>query len=444
LADNTRVSMAAFLFELKGKTWELFPVEGPFLAELSGVGDPQRVGRITPNDSNRDVISGDSIRHTIILAQLPGAGFVSEAGTWNVPHSLSSRKVNINLTRLIQPFSVSVDVERDSSTLSGSNADAVETLTEQARIALARTENAAFLGDGTGLISTIASAAGSPGLTITVSSTGTGPMDLLLPGTVWDVLTKTTGANPGNGLRRLIASVSDSATTQTVTFDTAQQASDGNSGNITFSANEGIYIPGSWSNSTVGSGAGPGELVAQGLEQAAAATGTFEGVNKATVQQWQGTDGRNADTTVVPLSDQMFQAAVRRGRRAGTGTWDYALGDPQVVDLYIAGKTAQVRYDPQYGNIKSGFPGIMVDVADKPFPVIREPAMKKQSVRLIKNTSFQLYGDQPGPGFLDDDGSMWRRFSRSLPKEAELLDRVQLGVTECNKIVKLDNLQQAT
>jgi hypothetical protein len=70
--------------------------------------------------------------------------------------------------------------------------------------------------------------------------------------------------------------------------------------------------------------------------------------------------------------------------------------------------------------------------------------MKKQSVRFIDKNSMQLYGDQAGPSFLEDDGSMFRRFGRTLAKEADLLDRVQLGFTKCNTIIKVDNLQQAS
>jgi hypothetical protein len=55
----------------------------------------------------------------------------------------------------------------------------------------------------------------------------------------------------------------------TVTFSTTAVASDGGSGNITFSSNEGIYITGSYGNAM------------QGLQQACATSGTFEGIDKA-------------------------------------------------------------------------------------------------------------------------------------------------------------------
>ena len=81
--------------------------------------------------------------------------------------------------------------------------------------------------------------------------------------------------------------------------------------------------------------------------------------------------------------------------------------------------------------------------ADEPMPLIKEPAMFKGGVRFIDDASLQLYGDKEGPDFLDDDGAIFRRFTRALPKEAELFDRVQLGAIKCNTIVFLNNLAQA-
>ena len=439
MADTTLSTWQPFLFDMKGRVHEVFPSEAPFLAEISGydsnrgmVDRASRVQRISSDmDGGREIFSGEQVRHTVILAGLPGAGNPTETGTWNVPHTLSSVKVLIKLVRFLVPFSVTVDVERDS--FDNSNATAVATLVAQARSALARLENLEYLGDGTGKVSDITGGT-SPGLTITVGTTAN--FDVLLPGTVWDILTKSTAVATTGGKRRKIASVSESA--GTVTFDTAQQASDGDSGNITFSTNEGIYVPGSGSTP-----AAAGTIAAQGLEQAAAVTGTFEGVDKAAIQQWQGTDGRGGDTTTALLTDTMMDAAVRRGRRAGLGVWDFGIGDPAVIDGYKQSKYSLVRYEPNVSTLKSGFSGIVYDGADRPFPLIKEPAHKKGAIKLIDIESFQLYGDQPGPSFLEDDGSMFRRFSRALPKEAELLDRTQLGVTKCNTIVFLNNLQGA-
>ena len=436
MADNDRAAWATFLYELRGKVWQLFATETPFLAELSGVGDGNKVSRFTRDmDANRDVFSDDSVRHTLVTQYLPGGGNPSETGVWNVPHVLPSKKINIKLVRFLVPFSVTVDVERDSA--NKPNASAIEQLVDQARIALAKLENLEMLGDGTGLQVDITDSATS--LTTTVGTTAN--FDVLLPGTVWDILTRATGADPGQGKRRKIASVNES--TRVITWDTAQQASDGGSGSIVHTSADGIYVPGSWSNGSVGSGSGPGELVAQGLEQAAAITGTFETLDKAANPSWQGTDGRGGDTTVLPLSDQMLGGGMRRVRRAGIGAFDFGLGDPAAIDLYKDGKISQVRYGPAEGEIHSGFKGIMYDGGDRPFPLIKEPVHKKAGVKLIDKASFQLYGDTKGPTFLEDDGAMFRRFARSLPKEADLLDRVQLGVTKCNTIVFFNNLAVA-
>jgi hypothetical protein len=438
MADVTRSTWDPFLFEMQGKVNNLFPTEAVFLAELHGVdvsqgGEVQGVSRITSDDiKNRDIFSGRRIRHTVVTAYLPAGGFVPETGTWNVPQVLASKEVWISLVRALQPFSVSVDVERDS--FDNANASAVEGLMDQARVALARTENIALLGDGTGNIATCQSS----GAALTTNLSAGSNFDIILPGTVWDIVTTSTGVKVTGGARRLVASVSES--TPSVTFDTAQQASDGDSGNITFAAGTtNLAIPGSASTAATA-----GTVTAQGLEQAAATTGTFENIDKAATTQWQGTDGRGGDTTTLPLSAQMLDGGVRRGRRAGIGTWDFGIGDPAAIDLYKQGLYAQVRFDPQSAMLKSGFSGIIYDGADKPFPMIKEPVHKKGGVKLIDKASFVMYGDKVGPQFLDDDGSIFRRFGRSLPKEADLLDRFQMGVVKCNTIVFFNNLASAS
>jgi hypothetical protein len=440
LADNTLTTWAPFLYDLQGKVWDVFSAEAVLLAELSGFSSASNnvdgkapVKRITQEmDGNRTVFSGKQARQTIVLAGLQGGGNPTETSTWNVPHALSTTSALINLVRFLEPFSITVDVERDS--FDNSSAAAVTEMVKQTRIALAKLENLEFLGDGTGLQASITD--GATSLTTTVATTSN--FDVLVPGSVWDILTRATGADPGQGLRRKIASVVES--TGVITWDTASQASDGGSGNIVHTSADGIYVPG-----TLAAGiTTPGSQTAQGLEQIAAITGTFENIAKGSVPQWQGTDGRAGDTTSVPLSDQLLDAAVRRGRRAGLGTWDFAIGDPAVIDLYKQGKYAQMRYNPQDVTLVSGYSGIVYEGADKPFPLIKDPAAMKTKLKLIDKASLQLYGDQPGPSFLEDDGAMFRRFTRTLAKEADMLDRVQLGAMKCNTLVFLNNLAQAS
>jgi hypothetical protein len=65
-------------------------------------------------------------------------------------------EAHISLVRCLVPFSVTVDVERDS--LNNSTATAVATLVDQAKGALARLENLEMLGEGTGLQAQITTA----------------------------------------------------------------------------------------------------------------------------------------------------------------------------------------------------------------------------------------------------------------------------------------------
>lgn len=429
MADSTLSSAASILFEMQGAVQRLFATENVYLAELNGVGNDGNVGRFTRDmDMNRDTFFGSKVRFPLVPYGLQGGGYISETGTWNVPHAPTFAQAEVNLGRTLVPFSITLDLQRDSQDNSAVAAQAEHV--KLARIALAKLENIGSLY-GDNAIANVSSNTGSPGLAVPVSSAN---FDILLPGTTWDVLTRSNGANPGNGLRRLIASVSITTdTTGTITFSTTAQASDGSSGNITFANTEGIYIPGSY-----------GQVI-QGLDEAAAATGTFENIDKAGAGNayWKGTDGRNGDTSSLPFSQQMGEQGVRYARRWGRGKWDFGIGDPAAIDLFKQGLYSQVRYDSQTSTLKSGFKGVVFDGADQPFPLIKEPHHKKASIRFIPVDTIQVYGDAVGPEFLQDDGSMFRRFSRALPIEADLLDRWQVAYKDCNKLVYFDSLATA-
>ena len=247
--------------------------------------------------------------------------------------------------RFVQPFSLTIDVERDS--LNNSNAKAVARHVMKAREAVARNENIAFLGDGTGLLATVTGGT-SPGLTLSVSGVN---WNVMLPGLVIDVLTRSNGADPGAGLRRKIASVSrTTASTGTITLSTTQQASDGGSGNVTFSANEGFYISGSYGN------------VAQGLDQASATSGTFAGLAK-TNEFSKGTDGHTGDTVPAAV-DSMLDAAVIEAaagcRPLGLRARRPGRDQPRPAVEARAGALQVGRVEDQ-----SGFKGILYDGADK-------------------------------------------------------------------------------
>ena len=428
MADVTSATgWISFLYELQGKVQELFPTEHPLLAELSGVGDESgKYSRFTKAmDGNREVFSGKWVRVPLFLAEMQGGGSVSEVGTWNVPQVMDTNEAHISIARIVQPFSVSVDADRDSSNPSTSAMNVVAAYTKEARQTLASIEEDMLHGNGDALLATVTDVATS--LTVTVTSGDN--FDRLYPGRVVDVLTRSNGADPGQGKRRKIASVNK--TTGVITFSTTNTASDGGTGNIVHAATEGIYIAGSYGTAM------------QGMKQAVATSGTFEGIDKAVVVQWQGTDGRSGISTVAALSDAILDDATYIARGAGVPAHDFGIAHPKVVDLYKQSKYSQVRYEPATGTLKSGFNGILYEGADSPYPIIKSLFAPRKTCRLIYKDALQLYGDNVGPAFLNDDGAEARRFSRTLPKEYDLLDRVQLGVLACNKLVTIGNLDEA-
>ncbi len=378
-----------------------------------------------PNQ-NREIFSGNQVRVPLLPYPHQGGGFVTESGTWNVPIAQATDKATISMARYVMPVSVTPDLLMTS--LNNAAAQAMATLVKTARVGMARDENTALNGDGTGLVASVASGA-SPGLTLVFGSAAApANADELYPGRVLDILTRSSGADPGNGKRRLISTSTDNNDgTVTVVLDTASQASDGGSGNVTFSANEGAYLPGSYGN------------VCQGLQQVLATTGTFEGINKANAAYWQGTDGRGGTTTTQPLTTSMLDGAVRRIWSTGVKSPSFWIGDPAAIDLFKQGLYSQSRWAGQTGTLATGFSGVSYNDQI----LIAEHQHKRGSVTGVHKEDLQMYGFQPGPDFLDDDGAMFRRFARSLPKEFDLVDWYQMGALKCATHVFLNNLSRA-
>lgn len=432
-----RAGWDAYLFELPGSVHDSYAAEAPYLSLISGAGNgnPGRINTTMPG--GRDIFSGSQVRHTVDLSALQSGGWPGESGTWNAPSAASAKKIYDTLKDFVQPISVTVDVERDS--FNHSNAQAVTRLFMKAAQATAMNENVAFLGDGTGVVATVTDTSSDLDTDVTGAN-----FDLLLPGTIWDILTSA-GADTGQGLRRKIASVSitdERAGTGTITWDTNATASDGGSGNIGHANTDLIVIPGSFSVP------GTTDYAPNGLLEAAAGTGTtFQGLSKTTYPQWRGVDGRNGVSTQTMLSEAMLRAGARLGRRFGTNAWDFGIGDPAAIDGFVISYFAQRMYEPdtmEFTTGASSWAGVKINgVGTKPFPLISDPAHKKAAVHLLVKGDIQLYGDQAGPSWLDDDGARFRRFSRALPKEAELVDRVEQFFTRCCSIVKFYSLDVA-
>jgi hypothetical protein len=421
MADQVVSDWTNYLYEMRGELQKLF-VNKFVLMKM--------VDRATPESNggaNREIFSGNQARFPILPYPHASGGFISETGTWNVPSKIVTDKATVTLTRYLLPISVSPDLLMTS--LNHSAAKAMATLVETAYVGMARDENSALNGAGDALIASVASGT-SPGLTIVFgSASAPANADELAPGRIFDILVRSSGADPGSGLRRLINTSTDNNDgTVTVVFDTAATASDGGSGNITFSSNEGAYLPGSYANP------------AQGLQQILAVTGTFEGINKATKQYWQGTDGRAGTTTVQPLSISMLDGAIRRLWSANVDGPTFWIGDPASIDLFAQSLYTQNRWAGQTGTLATGYEG----VSYKGKILIDEHQHKRGSITGIHVPSLQIYSFKNGPDFLDDDGGIFRRILRSLPKEMDLIDWWNLAAMRCATHVFLNNLARAT
>lgn len=433
MADNTTTSFASLLYDMRGPMQALYPRDHVLLAEWSGVGseDPSS-GRVTPNSTgsiptdNRDIFSGARVRVPLDLAQLQAGGWVGQTGTINVPIAAAFTEAHINLANIVQPTSITLDLEEDS--MDNSAAQGLATLVRKTREAMAEIVNDTMNTTGALLATADSTQASAGGLVLTCLA-GT-DVDKLYPGKVVDVLTITTGADPGAGLRRKIASVANESTLPAITFSTTSQASDGGSGNITLSNLVGVYIAGSYGNAM------------QGIEDAAniSGTDTFESVARATYPAFKAVDGRNGVTSTAPLSDAMLDAGVELGKRNGAFKWDFGVGDPNAINVYKNGKLSLVRYTPDTVTLSSGFMGINYDSTGQPIALVPERKHGTGMVKLLRRDSATLYGRKRGPDFEDSTGSQFMRFSRALPKEMWLVDRLQWGWHNPGSVVRFDHL----
>lgn len=437
MADETTISYDDLLYDMRGPLTVNFPKDWLNLAELNGATNERRINKMDRDGfptRDFDRFSGKHVRVPLLLSPLQGTGGISETGAWNPPHNQDDNQANILMARVGNAISVTPDLEYSS--MSNSAAEAVALQVQHARIGMARVENEMYCGAGDGELAVVAGGM-SPGLTVEITA-GSFNAYQLYPGRIVDVLTTATGANAGSGLKRKIASVDAAASPPEVTFDT-NAVTGGDSGNITFSTNESLYIEGTYGTAN-GFASGTGGAI-QGIAQAAASTGTFEGIDKAAVQGWQGTDGRAGNTTPIDPDITTLDAGVRALRSAGIDRWDYAYGSPGVVDKYQQAQYTNLRWGPVPTlTLDTGFTGI--DYRGR--PLLAEDDCDPLSTIYGVNKEFcQPYSYFPGPDWLDDDGALWRRYQRGLPREAVLLDFCQLGFHRCNTLVRIGNLNSA-
>lgn len=426
MADNTTTSAASVLYEMRGPMQANYPKDNVLLAEWSGVGADNGAGRITPLE-NREAFSGSRVRIPVDLNMLQGGGWHSETGTVNAPVAADITEAHITLKRITQPASITLDLEEDS--MDNSAIQAVAMLVKKAREALADKVNIAMNGDGSGLLATVTSNTGSAGLTIPVGADT--DFDKIPPGTVLDILTRSNGANPGNGKRRKVVSFDESALT--VTFDTNQAADDGDSGNITFASTSGLYVAGSY-----------GQVLAGGIEAAAGQTGSFQDVTRSSYPQYLAVDGRAGVSSTAPFSENMADAGQELGLRSGAnGRYDFGIGDPAPIRVFKNGKQAQVVYQVPTGTLKSGFSGVQLDVAGQTITLVPERKHALGAIKLLRKDAATLYGRKRGPDYEDSTGAMWQRFERSWPKEFWLCDRLEWGWHDPSKILFFNDLSRS-
>jgi hypothetical protein len=424
-----------FLTELMVKLQLVFGHSTVLLGELTGlrqdpagayVKDPNQQRFSKAMDSNREYFHGKQVTIPLQLSEVPGSAVVAEGGTWPDAAPFDTDQATLNLISRVSPIAVSLELERDAKNGQTSAMESVAAYTQSAYRQHARVDNDFLNGNGDAILALSTSAnSDADGLVMTVRSTTN--FDQLTPGRVVDICS-TSYADPGQGKRRKIASVDRSA--NTVTFQAAQVASDGGSGNITLSTNDLVIA---FEGSIANGGKAP-----QGIKQATATSGTFEGIAKGSVAQWQGVSVAAGSVT---LSDDILDTADYYLMGNGAAS-DFAVAHPLTISPYRTSMQSQVRLTMQETTIRSGVKGIIHQGSGVEYPVIPEISAARGEVRIIQRDTMRIYGDGNAPGFIDDDGSMWRFFARNSKKEADLYDRWQLGVRDCGKNAQVTGLSE--
>lgn len=425
MADIQLSTIASLLYEMRAAMVRLYPTRNFLLAAWSGVGQDGAPGRITPLE-DREAFNGSNVRVPLDIGLMEAGGWVAEGGTVNVPIPPAFTQASIGLKKFVQPFGVTLEAMEDSegpnsvtSAVAMSLRKAREAMADKVNLAMC-TGGATPAGETASLVATILS-----GSNLTWVLDTDADHDRIYPGAIFDVLTTANGANAGNGLRRKVASYT--ASTRTVVFDTAAQASDGESGNITASSSSGLYVPGSYGRAM------------QGLESVKHAT-TFETVVRSTYPQFNAVDGRAGDSSTLPFSDTMIDLGVTLGQRAGDSAWDFAVGDPNALNVYKNAKQNQVRYSVSTGTVAGRFSGIQIDTGGQLIVIVPERKLKPGSVDFLRRAAATLYGRKAGPDFDEITGSMFKQLARVTDYEVWLIDRLEWGWHDPSSVTYFENL----
>lgn len=417
MADQLTSSSWAtdLLYELRGPLQSAYPKMYPLLA-------------IFQRDTSRKNFTGNKVRVPIFSAPLNGAQGLAEGGTLTNPQVDDTSHAEILMAHLALPVSISPELLKQSA--DNSAVTALASKAKRANESLARTTNEMLHGNGNGLLGTVTDSATSLTLTMATGAGNTAALARQLwPGRIVDVRTRSNGADPGQGLKRKIASVTKNAdgSVNVVTFSTS--AFGGGSGNIVHANTEGIYIVDTYGNA------------AQGIGQIGDVTGTFENIDKAANVFWQGTDGRNGVTTAADPTQTLIDAGfLYLGERSDLNKVDLVVGDPG-VNL----KFGQLFYSAQRMNlpvekIEAGFSG----VAYRGIPFVDDFDAQMYALTGITKSDLQMYAYGQGPDWDRETGGMFQRFSRTKNVEAWWVDDLQFGAHDCRTMIRWKNLNRAS
>lgn len=420
MADQLTTGWTDLLYELRGPLQSAYPTGRVLLSELE-------------RDTSRKNFSGNQVRVPIFSAPLQGAHMLAEGGNITLPQVDDTAQAHVRMAHGALPVSISPELMKQTE--DNAAARALASKVKRARESMARTANEQLNGAGDALLANIAS-----GAALTWTLDPGAPRRSLYKGRIVDVLTAATGVDAGQGTKRKIDSVTLNAdgTVATVTFLTG--AFGGGSGSITATAASAIFIADTRLNLT------PAQSPAcQGLQQIGAVTGTFEDIDKAANEFWQGTDGRNGISTPADPDLSILDAGILYlGERTDLEKVDFIVGDPGVILLYQSAFYNQMRFEPQRGKLDTGFEGPVYNG----MTMVGDFDHQRGALTGVTKESLQMYGYEKGPDWDNLTGSMFQRFGTSTTRtrnvEAWLVDDYQLGAHECRTMVRWQNLNRAS
>lgn len=396
-----------FLTDMLGPFTEAFSKRTVMLDELK-------------RNTNRRNFNGLQVRVPILYNPKQGTGGFAETGGPNAARQLDDNAAFIAMARVGHAVLISVDLLRAGR---GGNfaagGDALKLEMDSASTALGRVENEMLCGRGDALIAAVTGTDGG-GSTTTITVGTAANFYQLYPNRVLNLQNRTTGA--ANAVPTVTV-VSQNPAAGTIVVDIAN----------THAVTEGLYIEGTFSTAAV-------SFAIQGIQQADAAAGTFEGVNLATAPGFRVVDGRGSGYAAADLSIAIMDGAYRRVMGASGKSPDFYIGDPASIDKFSQSLLAQFRWDVKYTRLATGWEGVDY----RGTPIIPEFDMPSGTVFGVNKSALSFYGFDNGPSWDDETGNKFQRFGRTVPVEAWLIDYAQLGVHQPNALVTVKLLNQAS